>query len=66
MDWSQQIDVKVFASVDTSAADYVAKQRFGQVIEMMRDPAQSTFAFVMYPSPRRFWKPGVRRRSWRR
>jgi len=32
-----------------SAADDVAKQRFGQVIEMMRDPAQSTFAFVMYP-----------------
>jgi arsenite-transporting ATPase len=49
MDWSQQIDVKVFASVDGSAADDVAKQRFGQVIEMMRDPEQSTFAFVMYP-----------------
>jgi len=49
MDWSQQIDVKVFASVDGSAADDGAKQRFGQVIEMMRDPAQSTFAFVMYP-----------------
>lgn len=49
MDWSQQLDVKVFASVDGSAADDVAKQRFGQVIEMMRDPAQSTFAFVMYP-----------------
>jgi arsenite/tail-anchored protein-transporting ATPase len=49
MDWSQQIDVKVFASVDTTAADDVAKRRFGQVIEMMRDPAQSTFAFVMYP-----------------
>jgi len=49
LDWSQQIDVKVFASVDATAADDVAKQRFGQVIEMMRDPAQSTFAFVMYP-----------------
>ncbi len=49
MDWSQQIDVKVFSSVDGSAADDIAKQRFGQVIEMMRDPAQSTFAFVMYP-----------------
>jgi arsenite-transporting ATPase len=49
MDWSQQIDVKVFASVDGSAADDVAKQRFGKVIEMMRDPEQSTFAFVMYP-----------------
>ena len=49
MDWSKQIDVKIFASVDASAADDVAKQRFGQVIDMMRDPEQSTFAFVMYP-----------------
>ncbi len=49
VDWSKQLDVKIFASVDTSAADDVAKQRFGKVIEMMRDPEQSTFAFVMYP-----------------
>jgi len=49
IDWSKQLDVKIFASVDTAAADDVAKQRFGQVIEMMRDPERSTFAFVMYP-----------------
>lgn len=49
IEWSKQIDVKAFASVDTAAADDVAKQRFGQVIEMMRDPRRSTFAFVMYP-----------------
>lgn len=49
MDWSAQIDVKVFASVDTNAADDVAKRRFGDVIAMMRDPQHSTFAFVMYP-----------------
>ncbi len=49
IDWSRQLDVKVFASVDTAAADDVAKARFGRVIEMMRDPRQSTFAFVMYP-----------------
>jgi arsenite-transporting ATPase len=49
VDWSKQIDVKVFASVDGSAADDVAKERFGKVIEMMSDPEQSTFAFVMYP-----------------
>lgn len=49
IEWSKQIDVKAFASVDTIAADDVAKQRFGQVIEMMRDPNRSTFAFVMYP-----------------
>nr|WP_256439641.1 ArsA family ATPase [Candidatus Chloroploca mongolica] len=49
MDWSQQIDVKVFASVDGAQADEVAKARFGGVIELMRDPRQSTFAFVLYP-----------------
>ncbi len=49
VDWSKQIDMKVFVSVDTAAADDVAKARFGKVIRMMTDPAQSTFAFVMYP-----------------
>lgn len=49
MDWSTQIDVKIFASVDSTAADDVAKERFGGVIAMMRDPKRSTFAFVMYP-----------------
>jgi arsenite/tail-anchored protein-transporting ATPase len=49
VDWSKQLDVKIFASVDASAADDVAKRRFGKVIEMMRDPQQSTFAFVMVP-----------------
>ncbi|HLO33652.1 MAG TPA: TRC40/GET3/ArsA family transport-energizing ATPase [Anaerolineales bacterium] len=49
VDWSKQIEVKIFASVDAAAADDVAKQRFGKVIQMMSDPEQSTFAFVMYP-----------------
>lgn len=49
IDWSRQLDVKVFASVDSDAADDVAKARFAGVIDMMRDPARSTFAFVMYP-----------------
>lgn len=49
VDWSKQIDVKIFASVESNAADDVAKQRFGKVIKMMSDPEQSTFAFVMYP-----------------
>ena len=49
LDWSQQLDVKVFASVDGAAADDVAKARFAGVIAMMRDPRQSTFAFVLYP-----------------
>ncbi len=49
MDWSEQLDVKVFATVDSTAADDVAKQRFAAVINMMRDPDSTTFAFVMYP-----------------
>ncbi len=49
IDWSRQLDVKVFASVESDAADDVAKARFAGVIDMMRDPARSTFAFVMYP-----------------
>ena len=49
VDWSKQIDVKVFASVDATVADDVAKARFAKVIEMMSDPEKSTFAFVMYP-----------------
>ncbi len=49
VEWSKQLDVKVFSSVDTPVADDVAKQRFAGVIDMMRDPERSTFAFVMYP-----------------
>lgn len=49
MDWSKQIDVKVFGSVDLNAADEITKQRFENVISKMRDPKSSTFAFVMYP-----------------
>lgn len=49
IDWSAQLDVKVFASVDAAAADEAARQRFARVIDRMRDPAQSTLAFVMYP-----------------
>lgn len=49
MDWSKQMDVKVFGSVDANAADDITKQRFGKVIDIMRDPERSTFAFVMYP-----------------
>jgi len=49
MDWSEQIDIKVYASVDGTAADDIAKARFSQVIARLRDPQQSTFAYVMYP-----------------
>jgi len=49
IDWSHQLDIKAFASVDGDAADGATKRRFGDVIAGMRDPKRSTFAFVMYP-----------------
>lgn len=49
VDWSKQLDIKLYASVDTVAADDVAKARFGKVIDMMKDPELSTFVYVMYP-----------------
>lgn len=49
VDWSKQIDMKVFSSVDAPAADDVAKKRFAEVIGMMTDQEKSTFAFVLYP-----------------
>ncbi len=49
VDWSKQLDIKVFASVDGDAADGATKRRFSDVIARMRDPTRSTLAFVMYP-----------------
>ena len=49
IEWSKQLEVKAFSSVETTMADDVAKARFAGVIDMMRDPHRSTFAFVMYP-----------------
>jgi len=49
VDWSEQLEVKLYVSDELSQADAAAKARFGQVIDMMRDPQRSTFAFVMYP-----------------
>jgi arsenite-transporting ATPase len=49
VNWSQQLEVKLYASAELSQADAAAKARFGQVIDMMRDPQRSTFTFVMYP-----------------
>jgi arsenite-transporting ATPase len=49
LDWSAQLDVKVFASAEATTFDDIARQRFARVIDLMRDPNKSTFAFVMYP-----------------
>jgi arsenite-transporting ATPase len=49
LDWSQQLEVKLYASAELAQADAAAKARFGQVVDRMRDPQRSTFAFVTYP-----------------
>jgi len=49
IDWSRQLEVKIYATVDSAAADEVVKRRFGAIIEMMRDPSRCTFVFVMHP-----------------
>src|SRR5690606_25628983 len=49
LDWSAQLDMKVFATAEASTVDELAQQRFKRVIDMMRDPDKSTFAFVLYP-----------------
>jgi arsenite-transporting ATPase len=49
LDWSSQLDIKVFASAEASTVDDIARHRFERVIDLMRDTDKSTFAFVMYP-----------------
>ena len=48
MDWSKQLEIKIYTNTE-SEADRATKSRFGEVISMMQDPAQTTFGFVMYP-----------------
>ena len=49
VDWSRQLEVKAFRSGETATQDLAARERFAKVIDMMRNPARSTLAFVMYP-----------------
>jgi len=49
MDWSKQIQMKAGVSTEISKEDQAQKDRFDRVIDMMKNPEQTTFSFVMYP-----------------
>jgi len=49
IDWSKQIEIKTFTSTGETSADKATKSRFREVIDLLRDPDQTTFSFVMYP-----------------
>ncbi|NBG87180.1 ArsA family ATPase [Isachenkonia alkalipeptolytica] len=49
MDWSKQIQMKAGVSTEISKEDQIQKDRFDRVINMMKNPEQTTFSFVMYP-----------------
>ncbi len=49
LDWGEQIRLKAGASDGLSEGDRRQEARFDHVIAAMRDPALTTFSFVMYP-----------------
>lgn len=49
MDWSKQLQLKAGLSAEVSEEDRAQKAKFDSMIAMMKDPAATTFAFVMYP-----------------
>lgn len=49
VEWSKQLEIKIFTTTDDTEADRITKARFREVIDMMRDTNQTTFSFVMYP-----------------
>ena len=49
VEWSKQLEIKIFTTTDDSEMDKITKARFKEVISMMQDNNQTTFSFVMYP-----------------
>lgn len=49
VDWSKQLEIKTFTSTGETEIDKITKSHFKEVIGMMQDINQTTFAFVMYP-----------------
>jgi arsenite/tail-anchored protein-transporting ATPase len=49
LDWSEQIRLKAGATEAMSPGDRQQKDRFDRAFSAMRDPALTTFSFVMYP-----------------
>jgi len=49
VEWSKQLEIKIYTTTEDSEMDRVTKARFKGVIEMMQDPDRTTFSFIMYP-----------------
>lgn len=49
VDWSKQLEIKIYTTTDDTQMDIITKARFKEVIEMMQDVNRTTFSFVMYP-----------------
>ena len=49
MDWGKQLQLKAGQSAAITESDMLQKERFDQVVETMKNPAATTFSFVVYP-----------------
>jgi arsenite-transporting ATPase len=49
IEWSKQLEIKIYTTTDDSEMDKATKARFKEVIQMMQDVDQTTFSFIMYP-----------------
>ncbi len=49
VEWSKQLEIKIYTTTEDSDMDKITKQHFKEVIEMMQDTDRTTFSFVMYP-----------------
>lgn len=49
MDWNKQIEMKAGISSEISEGDKIQKDKFDNVIDIMKDKERTTFCFVMYP-----------------
>lgn len=49
VEWSKQLEIRIFTTTDDTEADRITKARFTEVIDTMQDTNRTTFSFVMYP-----------------
>lgn len=49
VDWNKQLEIKTFTTTGETDIDKLTKSRFKEVIDLLQDPDQTTFSFVMYP-----------------
>lgn len=49
VEWSKQLEIKIYTTTEDTEMDKATKARFHDVIAMMQAPNRTTFCFVMYP-----------------